>query len=52
MDVWLLHDSGRTVPEIARELSMREDDVRAVIAEIWSEDVGKWKGMMGLGPSR
>lgn len=48
VEVWLLHDSGMPVSEIARELSRDVGDIRAVITSIWSEDTGKWKAEVGM----
>lgn len=48
VEVWLLHDSGMPLSEIARELSRDVDEIRAVITEIWSEGMVAWRNMVGL----
>lgn len=48
VEIWRLHDSGKPISEIAFALSRREDDVRAVITEIWSEGMVAWRAKIGL----
>ena len=38
LEVWAMHIDGRTVPEIASAMGVREHDVRSAITSVWLED--------------
>lgn len=46
--VWVLHDSGKTMREIAAETGIRISTVRAIILDIWEEGVGRFKARSGI----
>lgn len=48
-DVWMQHDAGSPMSEIAEREGISESDVHAIIMDAWTDGVAGWKCRHGIG---